>query len=105
MKKPGNKIILGSANKEIQDVLKNTYPDRQMYTIHFNQNEEFFLKLPEPFTVSPFPVHHDISVSLPEKKYSTMLKDVLTQILPLIPSVFNRTSYFFDPTEIFHPSF
>ncbi len=105
MRKIHNEITVHSASKEINDVLKNNYKMKKVHTTHFNQNEEFFLKLPAPFIIYSFPIHHDVTIPVPGKTYISALKDLLLQLLPVLPSVFSRVTYFFDPAEIFHPSF
>ncbi len=105
MGKKDNDIVIHSTYEEINEILKRSYSARGIYTAHFNQNEEFFLKLPVPFIVSSFPVHHSIELPFPEKEYTEMLVKVLQQIVPQIPTVFHRLTYFFNPSDIFHPSF
>ena len=100
-----DKITVYSPLREIDEIVQNHSQGTADFTIHFNQNEEFFLKLPSPFTVFPFPIHHDVTVSVPGEAYLASLKKLLLQIVPVLPSVFGRMRYFFNPAEIFHPSF
>ncbi len=75
------------------------------YSKHFSQNEEFFLTLPEEFTVSPFPIHHDIDKSRPEEEYLKSLRILLEQVVPMSPNLFQGLTYYFDPTDILRPGF
>ncbi len=99
-----NSIAINYTNKQIDNILAVEIR-KDTFTNHFNQNEEFFIKLDTDFTVPHFPIHHDSSKITPEKKYIDALEDLLKQIIPYTSSVFSNLTYFFDQTEIFHPCF
>lgn len=105
MEQIGNEIRLYSTIKEINTLLKNVDGKERGYTRHYNQNEEFFIKLSKSFTIPQFPIHHEVTNPKPKAEYVSALTTFLGQVVPLIPSVFTRMTYFFDPAEIFHPSF
>jgi len=105
MEQIGNEIRLYSTIKEINTLLQAGYRKEGEYTRHYNQNEEFFLKLSESFTIPKFPIHHEVTNPKPKAEYVSALITFLGQIVPMIPSVFTRMTYFFDPAEIFHPLF
>jgi hypothetical protein len=73
--------------------------------LRFNQSEEFFLELEQPFTVPAIPIHHDVEITTPPPTYMKLLKQLLSQVVPLAPQVFEGLSYFFDPSEVLRPSF
>ncbi len=75
------------------------------FTNHYNQNEEFFIKLKTEFIVPNFPIHHDSDKKSPEKTYLNALEKLMTQIIPYTSSIFSNMTYFFDQTEVFHPCF
>lgn len=71
----------------------------------YNQNEDFFFFLPEPIMVPSLPVHHDIDVARPEDGYIRPIRDLISRLVAILPSVFQGLTYFFDPTEISKISF
>jgi hypothetical protein len=75
------------------------------YSRHFNQVEEFFLRLEGEFTVPQLPIHHDVRNLQPEPGYLRLLGEVLEQLGSLAPQVFRRLSYLFDPSDILRPGF
>ncbi len=103
MKSLDNNIVLSYRDKEIDNILTKNYPEIP-YTLHYNHNEESFVKLNRNFTVPHFPIHHDSDLETPAKAYLTSLKQLLNQILPLTGSIFKNLKYFFNQTDIFHPS-
>jgi len=104
MKTLVNNIVLSYKDKEIDTLLSKAYPEIT-YTLHYNHNEESFVKLNRNFTVPHFPIHHDSDLKTPEKAYLTSLKQLLNQILPITGSIFKNLKYFFNQTEVFHPCF
>ena len=103
---------------KLQDEIRVTFTDGEInrmlcertngvstVTRHFNQNEEFFLKLSEDFFVPSFPIHHDVTVPTPTKRYLETLKIFLSGVVPLVPQVFSELTYFFDPADILRPAF
>lgn len=97
-------ITISDTSKQIDNIIAvNSRKDT--FTNHFNQSEEFFVKLEKEFIVPQFPVHHDSSIKSPKKEYLDALINLMQQIIPFTSSIFSNLSYFFDQTEIFHPSF
>ncbi len=105
MEKILNEIVLGSTSTELNSILKRDYSKSRSISRHYNQNEEFFIKLEQPFIIPPFPIHHEVTKLTPEKEYIEALKELLEQVILSAPAVFSNTTYFFDPAEIFHPCF
>ncbi len=75
------------------------------YTRHFNQGEDFFLKLTRPFRVPPLPIHHDVRNPKPEDAYLQSLRGLFQTISQALPSIFSEMTYIFDPSEVLRPSF
>jgi hypothetical protein len=90
---------------DINSILSSTSPSRAPFTSHFNQNEEFFLKLASEFTVPHLPIHHDVNQPRPGADYLAGLKEVIRQLVSLVPDLFADVTYFFDPFEILKPRF
>ncbi len=86
--------------------LLRTVPDEPgTYTTHFNQGEDFFILLENPYTVPPFPIHHDVRISEPAESYIAPLSRLMRELTELVPSLFHDLAYFFDPGDILHPAF
>jgi len=106
MKKKKNEIRLYATDEQINLLLNPQRPlEHSRPTIHFNYNEEFFIKLPEVVTVPHFPIHHDINLMSPDTSYMEALRRFLTIITDLVPEVFRDLTYFFDPVDILRPGF
>ncbi len=105
MEKILNEITIYSDSGSINSLLKSASPDSGKISAHYNQNEEFFLKLDKHFIVPSFPIHHDVSVPVPEKEYTRAVREIIEQIIPLTADMFTGITYFFDAAEIFHPGF
>ena len=96
---------MAHSNQEI-NVLLEGIPDKKVAcSRHYSQDEDFFLRLDDEYSVPHFPIHHDVRVSEPNQEYIKKLKDVLARIATLAPQVLKDTVYFFDPAEIFRPCF
>ena len=54
-----NNIAINYTNKQIDNILA-VESREDTFTTHYNQNEEFFIKLDTDFTVPHFPIHHDV---------------------------------------------
>lgn len=105
MEKILDEIVLRPGFKHIDSIVNAAYSGASSLSFHYNQNEEFFIKLPEFFVIPSFPIHHDVSDPTPGKEYVKALTELLKQVIPMAQDVFNGVTYFFDPAEIFHPAF
>jgi hypothetical protein len=92
------RITIQPPNNEIQQLL-NKAGESCSYTSHFNQNEDFFIKLSKPITVPSFPIHHPVTLIDPPKSYTLGVHQVLTQLIDQAGSIFRGLTYFFDPRE------
>jgi hypothetical protein len=79
--------------------------EQRPFTRHFNQSEEFFLKLEGEYTIPQFSIHHDVRLPRPSSLYLASLLKVTEQVTRLAPQVLKGLSYFFDPAEILRPGF
>ncbi len=75
------------------------------YLMHFNQGEEYFIELGSPLFVPRLPIHHDIRRQVPAADYAIAIKDVVNQLVTMLPECFAGLTYFFDPAEILKPCF
>ncbi|MFO7849152.1 MAG: hypothetical protein R6V67_04245 [Spirochaetia bacterium] len=107
MDKSLSEIPVTFTDRRINTLLKQETDsgDAPAYSKHFTQNEEFFLSLSSDFTVPQFPIHHDIEKSRPEPQYIDSLRNLLEQVVPLAPNLFNGLTYFFNPTDTMKPGF
>lgn len=97
----------GSGDAECQAFLSAIGPESRSrpFSRHFNQNEEFFIRLDEELEISSFPVHHDVRQERPGEAYARMLRPLCQRLAQLLPQAFYGLSYFFDPSDIKHPGF
>ena len=75
------------------------------FTRHFNQVEEFFLRLKRELSVPQLPIHHDVRRATPDSGYRELLRQVVEELLRLIPEPFQELTHLFDPAETLRPSF
>lgn len=75
------------------------------YSTHYNQSEDSFILLAEPYTVPSLPIHHDVRVPQPDASYRSTLMKVIEGLAARVPDLFHGLSYFFDPGDIFRPTF
>lgn len=98
-------IRLAYSDPEINQLLKSPVEAKENFTRHFNQSEEFFIKLPQEFTVPSFPIHHDVHKREPDKQYLQSLAGLIKELHSMVPSVFAGLTYMFDPAESLRPAF
>ncbi len=94
-----------TSDVEINGILKEESRGGVTYTRHFNQSEDYFLKLSEPFEVPSFSIHHDIRQSEPTPEYIKTLRRFMVQLKSLVPDLFADLVYIFDPAEVLRPTF
>jgi hypothetical protein len=100
-----NTIPVRYTDARINEMIRSALPEDSMLPQHFNQNEEFFLELPEEIEVPGIPIHHDIRQDTPKEAYLTPLRRIIEELLPHIPGFFYDTSYYFDAAEVLRPCF
>jgi hypothetical protein len=100
-----NVIRLSSAHPAMNGLLEQAGSGSGMFSRHYNQVEEFFLRFERPFFVPRLPIHHDVRVPAPEPEYLLLLAEVLEQLVALAPQLFAGLTYLFDPLEILRPGF
>ena len=86
-------------------ILARTSQNPSSYTRHFNQSEEFFVRLSRPYTVPSFAIHHDIRNSSPSAAHAATLRELMTTLQEYVPEIFQGLRYRFDPGEILRPLF
>jgi hypothetical protein len=75
------------------------------FLIHYSQNEELFLELGAELLVPRFPIHHDVRKDEPSAPYAYAMRDVVRQLVEMLPASFTGLTYFFDPLESHKPRF
>jgi hypothetical protein len=105
MEQSAGEIRLTSSDAEINAMLQRDTPARTGFTRHFNQGEDFFLRLGEDYTVPSFSIHHDVHQNTPDPQYITKLRNVVDTLQSLVPSLFGGLTYLFDPSEVLRPVF
>jgi hypothetical protein len=106
MKRQKNEIRLYSTDDKINSIINSgKLVSAQLFTSHFDYNEDFFLKLPEKVTFPGFPIHHDIANSTPSLTYKQAFESLMSILIKLVPEVFKGLTYFFDPADIHRPGF
>jgi hypothetical protein len=75
------------------------------FELHFNQNEEMFLRLPGRYRLLSLPVHHDVRDPDPSAEYVRELCRALEQIVAVLPEAFGGLTHYFDPSDTLHPGF
>lgn len=98
-------ISVAVSDEEINGRLSAPPDSPGRYTRHFSNEEQFFLKLPESFTVPSFPIHHDVRLPTPQAGYPELVRKAVAQISPQAPDLFAGLRYFFDPADIGRPAF
>lgn len=100
-----NSIPVRYTDKRINELIRGHESNGMKLPQHFNQNEEFFLRLPEEIEIPQIPIHHDIRKIKPATAYLEAMRQVVETVAPLIPGFFSETTYFFDPGEVLRPCF
>lgn len=100
-----NEIRVSHADRALNEVLEGIGDSMVPFSRHFTQSEEFFLKLEGEFTVPHLPIHHDVRLSVPSHTYLASLREVLSQLVALVPRILRELTWFFDPAEILRPCF
>jgi hypothetical protein len=76
-----------------------------LFTIHYNQAEELFIKTSETLFVPQLPIHHDMNRKTPDAPYIRSIHDIVRQLIKILPNCMAGLSYFFDAGEILKPCF
>ena len=100
-----SRIPVAYSDAKINSTLKNASPGGDSYTRHFTQREEFMLKVQRVLRVGSCPIHHNVQEKRPGPEYLAYLREVMTQLAGMLPSVFSGLTHVFDPADIFHPAF
>jgi hypothetical protein len=98
-------IRLHFTDEDLNEELKRAQPVESGYTRHYNQGEDFFVRLPETFRIPQIPVHHDVRKLRPEDEYLRRIRSFISRLCSIAPSIFADTTYLFDPSETLRPGF
>ena len=100
-----NEIRFHYTDEKINALIKKHEGSSVEYSLHYDQNENFFIKLNDDFPVPHIPIHHDVRVSVPSETYIETVRQFLANLIPRVPQLFHGMTYFFDPAEVLRPSF
>ncbi len=98
-------ISIDFTDDEINSLANGNTNDGSACTSHFNQSEEFFLKLQTEYEIPSLPIHHDINQIAPKPEYLDGIREIVRQLVDRAPHIFKDTNYYFVPTEILKPRF
>ena len=98
-------INVAYTDQRINEIISTSVADPVHYTRHFDQNEDFFLQLPEALTVPSLPIHHDVREDKPSTWYIETLRDFMRGVVSHHIPIFDGLSYMFDPSEVQQPTF
>lgn len=102
-----NEIRIHYLDSSINELLAacREQPAAPLYTIHYSQAEELFIKTTETLFVPQLPIHHDINRKTPDAPYIRSIHDLVKQLIKILPNCMTGLSYFFDAGEILKPCF
>ncbi|MBN2510918.1 MAG: hypothetical protein JXB03_11605 [Spirochaetales bacterium] len=100
-----NKITITYSDAAVNELLRGIPLTECGQRPSFNQNEEMFVKLPNPVEICSFPVHHDIRTPRPGKDYMKAIQSIITGLSRQVPGLLADLQYYFDPAEVLHPCF
>jgi hypothetical protein len=101
----GNVVRCWYSDPDLNQLLAGAAGDGGGFSRHFNQVEEFFLRLNGEFAVPQLPIHHDVRQGTPEPAYRDLLRQVIEQVVRLAPAPFQELTHLFDPAETLRPAF
>ena len=90
LRRRSSEIELAASDTTINELLGRTPGGEEVATAaasHFDQAEEFFIKLPQPVEVPAFAIHHDVRQRRPSRDYQQNLRRVVEQITAVVPSL------------------
>ena len=108
LRRRSSEIELAASDPGINDMLSREVAaaeDITAPTSHFDQTEEFFIKLPRSVEVPAFAIHHDVRQRRPSNVYVQNLRLVVEQLTEVVPALLTRLTYLFDPADTLHPAF
>ena len=98
-------IRLGYSDSGMNEIISVSPAEPIAFTRHFDQNEDFFLRLPSSVVVPSLPIHHDVRRSSPGEDYLSALRDLTRALIARRLAIFHGLSYVFDPSEVQRPTF
>lgn len=105
MEQVAGEITLAEGDPGVNEIIGIAPPDPIVPTKHYDENEDFFLRIADPVTVPHLPIHHDVKTIRPEEAYLESLRELMRILISRRVAVFHGLSYVFDPTEVQRPTF
>jgi hypothetical protein len=101
----GSAIRCLYSDPDLNRLLASASASGRSFTRHYNQVEEFFLRVEGEFAVPQLPIHHDVRRPAPEESYRGLLREVLDQLVEMVPQVLQGLTHLFDPADTLRPAF
>ena len=98
-------IRLAHSDEDINEIIGIAPPEPLLFTRHFDQNEDFFIRLSEPLEIPSLPIHHDVRLREPDEGYLEAVRELMRILLARRISIFHGLTYAFDPAEVQRPTF
>jgi hypothetical protein len=98
MEQAGERLFIYHTDPEMDSLLPQAIGRIDAPT-RFNQNEEFFLTLPEDLSVPSMPIHHDVRQKSPDEARRRGMAAVVGQLARLAPGLLGGFRWHFDATE------
>ncbi|MFP4374203.1 MAG: hypothetical protein ACLFPO_07720 [Spirochaetaceae bacterium] len=105
MEQVTGEIRLGYSDPGMNEIVAVSPAEPVAVTRHFDQNEDFFLRLPSAFIVPALPIHHDVRLSRPREDYLAALRELTRTLIARRLAIFDGLCYVFDPAEVQRPTF
>ena len=64
----------------INDLLNEAGEQAGVFSRHYNQVEELFFRFEKEYTVPQLPIHHDVRVPVPERRYVELLMEIFSSV-------------------------
>ena len=96
---------LDFSDSDINRALRKIDPGASVFSRHFSQNEEFFIRLPRPVEIESFPIHHDLGNPKPHPRQRNAVRSLVEQLLDIDGSPLHGLTHVFDPSANQLPAF
>lgn len=102
---PSGRMQLNYSDSDINKRTRKGAPAASPSTRHFSQNEEFFVRLPQPVEVESFPVHHELGNAKPHARQRAAVRSLVEQLMEVEPALLHGLTHLFDPSANQLPAF
>ncbi|HKJ84988.1 MAG TPA: hypothetical protein VKA06_02875, partial [Spirochaetia bacterium] len=102
---PTGRLQIGHSDPNVNAELRTTPETSGAYSSHFSQNEEYFIRLPEPIEVPAFPVHHELGKRAPHPDLAEAVRSVTAQVHRNNGDILGGLTHLFDPSSSARPAY